>query len=47
MKMKDFLYWVLAFDNDINAVKNNKVGRRAAVRLYGKVTGRFASKLFK
>jgi hypothetical protein len=47
MKMKDFLYWVLAFDNDVQTIRNNKVAQRAAFRLYGKVTGRLASKLFK
>ena len=47
MKMKDFLYWALALENDANAIKNNTVGKRLAMRTYGKLCGRVASKLFK
>lgn len=47
MKLKNFLYWALALDNDVNAIKNNTVGKRLAMRTYSKICGRVASKLFK
>lgn len=40
------IYRLLAFRNDVNAIKKGKVGRRIARRVYGKATGRLARRLF-
>jgi hypothetical protein len=40
------LYKLLRLQRDANAVRRGKVGRRVARRVYGKVTGRLARKLF-
>jgi hypothetical protein len=37
---------LLRLHGDINAVRRGKVPRRVARRVYGKVTGRLARKLF-
>jgi hypothetical protein len=44
---RGWLYWLAKFLGDWNAVKKEKVGRRAAHRAAGKVTGRGLRKLFK
>jgi len=41
------LYHYLRLRNDVRAVRRGRVGRRAARRTYGKVTGRLARKLFR
>jgi hypothetical protein len=45
--VKRFVYRLLKWSNDVNAVRRGKVGRRAARRVYGKFTGRLARKLFR
>lgn len=42
-----FMYMLLRFLNDLNAVKKGKVGRRIGRRAAGKVTGRLFNKIFK
>jgi hypothetical protein len=44
--MKDLLYNFLKAWNDLNAVQKNKVPRRVGRRIYGKVTGRLARRIF-
>jgi hypothetical protein len=44
--MKRFVYRLLKWSNDVNAVRRGKVGCRVARRVYGKFTGRLARKLF-
>lgn len=46
-KTRGFLYWLAKILGDVNAVKRNKVGKRVARRLAGKVTGRGLGRLFK
>ncbi len=46
MNIKRVIYKALAISNDVNAVRKGKVGRRVGRRVYGKVTGRAARKLF-
>ena len=45
--MTDFLYRLLRWRNDLNAVRQGPraVGRRVARRAYGRATGRFARRL--
>ena len=40
------IYRLLAFRNDVNAVRRGKVGRRIGRRIYGRLTGRLAAKIF-
>lgn len=47
MTLKSWIYLLLRLSNDVNAVAKGKVGRRIGRRLYGKATGRLASKLFR
>lgn len=44
--MKRWMYKMLKYSNDLNAIKRRRVGRRIARRVYGKATGRLARKLF-
>ena len=46
MNVKRAAYKLLAFSNDVNAVRRGKVGRRIARRAYGRATGRLARRLF-
>jgi hypothetical protein len=46
-EMKRWIYRMLKFSNDVNAVRRGRVGRRVARRAYGKATGRLARKLFR
>ena len=45
-RVKRLVYRLLRLPGDINAVRRGKVTRRVARRVYGKVTGRSARKLF-
>jgi hypothetical protein len=45
--MKRWLYRLLKWSNDLNAVRRGKVGRRIGRRVYGKVNGRAARRIFK
>lgn len=47
MRTKSLIYKLLRISNDINAVKRGCIGRRIGRRVYGKVTGRLARKIFK
>jgi len=47
MKTKDWIYQLLKWSNDLNAVQKNKVGRRVGRRIAGKATGRLFGKVFK
>lgn len=47
MNLKSWIYTLLAFSNDMNAIQKNKVGRRAARRAAGKSTGGIFRKVFK
>lgn len=44
--MKRLIYKLLAFSNDVKAVRRGKVGRRIGRRAYGRAAGRAARKLF-
>lgn len=44
--MKGLIYQLLRLSNDLNAVQKGRVGRRVQRRIYGRVTGRAARKLF-
>lgn len=46
MSLTNSLYAVLRLRNDLNAVRRGKVPQRIGRRLYGKMTGRLARKLF-
>jgi hypothetical protein len=43
---KSWIYRLPAFSNDVNAARKGRLGRRIGRRLYGKVTGRIARRLF-
>lgn len=43
---KRTVYQVLKYSNDFNAIKKGKIKRRVGRRIYGKITGRLARKLF-
>lgn len=45
--MMDFLYALLKFLNDVNAIQKNKVPTRVGRRIYGKATGRLAGRIFR
>jgi hypothetical protein len=45
--MRDLLYRLLRISNDVRAVRRGRVGRRVARRVYGKATGRLASRIFR
>jgi hypothetical protein len=45
--VKSWLYEGLKLSNDANAVRRGKVGRRVARRVYGKLAGRAARRLFR
>ncbi len=45
-KVKRFIYRALRFHGDYRAVKTNRVPRRIGRRIYGKVTGRLARRIF-
>jgi hypothetical protein len=45
--VKRFLYKLLAFSNDYNAIKKGRVGRRILRRSYGRATGRIARRIFR
>lgn len=47
MSAKRTIYRWLKYSNDINAVRRGKVGRRVGRRVYGKVTGKWARRLFR
>ncbi|KKL28098.1 hypothetical protein LCGC14_2378550 [marine sediment metagenome] len=47
MGFRSFLYTLAKLMGDVNAVKKNKVGRRAGRRVAGKITGRGLRRLFK
>lgn len=40
------IYRLLRGVNDVRAVRRGRIGRRVARRAYGKLTGRFAGRLF-
>ena len=44
--MRNLLYWLARLLGDVNAVGKGKVGRRAARRIAGKLTGRGLRRLF-
>ena len=44
--MKRMLYRLLRISNDVNAIRKGKVGRRIGRRVYGKIAGRGARRLF-
>lgn len=44
--MKNLLYKLLKYSNDVNAVKKGKTGRRIGRRLAGKATGKIFKRLF-
>lgn len=44
--MKHWIYKLLKWSNDYNAIKRGKIKRRVGRRVYGKVAGRAARKLF-
>lgn len=46
MSLKRTLYRLLAFSNDVNAVRRGRVARRVGRRIYGRATGRLARRLF-
>ena len=46
MNWKSALYKGLKYSNDVNAVRKNRVPRRIGRRMYGKVTGRLARRIF-
>lgn len=41
-----WIYRLLAFTNDVNAVRRGRVGRRIGRRIYGRLTGRLARRIF-
>lgn len=45
--MKRMIYKLLRISNDINAIKQGKVGQRIGRRIAGKVTGKGIGRLFK
>ena len=45
--MIKWLYKLLRFRNDVNAIHKKKVIRRVAFRVWGKVSGKLFSKIFK
>ena len=47
MKWKSAVYRALKYSNDANAIRRRKVPRRVARRVYGKLSGRAARRLFK
>ena len=46
MSLKSDLYKALALSNDANAIRKGKVPRRIGRRIYGKITGRLARRIF-
>lgn len=46
MNWRSTAYRALRTSNDVRAIRNGRVGRRVARRVYGKATGRLARKLF-
>jgi hypothetical protein len=46
VNLERFIRKALIYRRDVNAVRRGKIGRRVARRVYGKVTGRLARKLF-
>jgi hypothetical protein len=46
MNWKSLNYKLLKYHGDANAVRKNKVPRRIGRRVYGKVTGRLARRIF-
>ena len=46
MSFKSDLYKALALSNDVNAIRKGKVPRRIGRRIYGKITGRLARRIF-
>lgn len=46
MTWRTLIYRLLAWSNDVRAVRKDRVGRRIARRIYGKLTGRLARRLF-
>ncbi len=47
MNIKSWLYRLLKYSNDVNAVRKDKVGRRIGRRIAGKATGKAFGKWFK
>ena len=47
MSIKSWLYTLLKFSNDANAIKKNKVGRRVGRRAAGRIAGKGFGRLFK
>lgn len=47
MNLKNTLYKLLKFSNDLNAIKKGKTGKRLLRRAAGKYTGKGLGKLFK
>lgn len=45
--MKNFLYALLKFINDFQAIQKGKVGNRVGRRIYGKAAGRLSSRIFR
>ena len=45
--MKSTIYKLLRLNNDLNAIRRGRIGRRVARRAYGRATGRAARRLFK
>lgn len=46
MSAKRNAYRALALSNDINAIRRGRIGQRLLRRLFGKLTGRTAARLF-
>jgi hypothetical protein len=47
MNWKTALYRGLKYSNDVRAVRRGRIGRRVARRVYGKLAGRAARRLFR
>lgn len=45
-KTRSILYWLAKFLGDVQAVRNNRVGKRIGWRLSGKLTSRILGKIF-
>lgn len=44
---KSTIYTLLRLSNDINAIRRGKIKQRIGRRIFGKITGRIANKLFR
>lgn len=47
MNIRSILYRVAAFLGDVQAVRNNTVGRRIARRAAGRIAGKLLGRIFK